>query len=154
MWGLSKISSDFTLHLIKVGKLKRFKKVSSDLKTNLRGGPFNSWVGGGGGARGGGVIFKKKKHASRLSEEKNYMQHKCNRKLMGKKGKKYPAHQIARKKILDDQKSHPLPPSRVKWSAPYDRLNWFAVTCGFLRFEKGETCQSVLIMLRGKIALS
>ena len=24
---------------------------------------------------------------------------------MGKKGKKYPAHQIARKKILDDQKS-------------------------------------------------
>ena len=32
---------------------------------------------------------------------------------MGKKGKKYPAHQIARKKILDDQKSqtpHPSPP--------------------------------------------
>ena len=37
------------------------------------------------------------------------MQHKCNRKLMGKKGKKYPAHQIARKKILDDQKSPPPP---------------------------------------------
>ena len=35
----------------------------------------------------------------RLSEEKNCMQHKCNRKLMEKKqGKKYPAHQIARKK--------------------------------------------------------
>ena len=33
--GLSKISSNFTLHLIKVGKLKRFKKVSSDLKTIL-----------------------------------------------------------------------------------------------------------------------
>ena len=32
--GLSKISSNVTLHLIKVGKLKRFKnKVSSDLKT-------------------------------------------------------------------------------------------------------------------------
>ena len=32
--GLSKISSNFTLHLIlKVGKLKQFKKVSSDLKT-------------------------------------------------------------------------------------------------------------------------
>ena len=29
---------------------------------------------------------------------------------MGKKGKKYPAHQIARKKILDDQKSTPPPP--------------------------------------------
>ena len=34
--GLSKISSYFTLHLIKVGKLKRFKKVSSDLKTILK----------------------------------------------------------------------------------------------------------------------
>ena len=33
--GLSKISSNFTLHLIKVGKLKRFKKVSSDLKSIL-----------------------------------------------------------------------------------------------------------------------
>ena len=36
---------------------------------------------------------------------------------MGKKGGKYPAHQIARKKIIDDQKSPP-PPSRVKLSAP------------------------------------
>ena len=34
-------------------------------------------------------------------------------------GKKYPAHQIARKKILADQKL-PNPPSRVKWSAPYN----------------------------------
>ena len=36
--GLSKISINFTLHLSKVGKLKRFKKVSSDLKIilNLR----------------------------------------------------------------------------------------------------------------------
>ena len=34
--GLSKISSNFTLHLIKVGKLKRFKKVLSDLKTILK----------------------------------------------------------------------------------------------------------------------
>ena len=34
--GLSKISSNFTLHLIKVGKLKRFKKVSSDLKSILK----------------------------------------------------------------------------------------------------------------------
>ena len=32
---LSKISSNFILHLIEVGKLKRFKKVSSDLKTIL-----------------------------------------------------------------------------------------------------------------------
>ena len=28
---------------------------------------------------------------------------------MGKKGKKYPAHKIARKKILDDQKFRPPP---------------------------------------------
>ena len=33
--GLSKISSNFTLHLIKVRKLKGFKKVSIDLKTIL-----------------------------------------------------------------------------------------------------------------------
>ena len=46
----------------------------------LRGRPFNN------------------SSCKRLSEEKNCMQHKCNRKLMGKKGKKYPAHQIARKK--------------------------------------------------------
>ena len=30
------LKSNFTLHLIKVGKLKRFKKVSSDLKTILK----------------------------------------------------------------------------------------------------------------------
>ena len=34
--GLSKILSNFALHLMKVGKLKRFKKVSSDLKTILK----------------------------------------------------------------------------------------------------------------------
>ena len=33
---LSKIWSNFILHLIKFGKLKRFKKVSSDLKTILK----------------------------------------------------------------------------------------------------------------------
>ena len=33
---LSKISSNFTLHLIKVGNLKPFKKVSSDVKTILK----------------------------------------------------------------------------------------------------------------------
>ena len=34
--GLSKISSNFILHRIKFGKLKRFKKVSSDLRTILK----------------------------------------------------------------------------------------------------------------------
>ena len=33
---LNKISTYFTLHLINAGKLKRFKKVSSDLKTILK----------------------------------------------------------------------------------------------------------------------
>ena len=34
--GLSKISSNFPLHLIEGGNFKRFKKVSSDLKTILK----------------------------------------------------------------------------------------------------------------------
>ncbi|CAH3119942.1 unnamed protein product [Porites lobata] len=67
---LSKISSSFALHLIKVGKLKRFKKVSSDLKTIL----------------------------------------------------------------MTD-----LADLRF---------------CGFLSFEKGETCQSISLLLRGKITSS
>ena len=33
--------------------------------------------------------------------------------LWEKKGKKYPAHKIARKKILDDQKSPPPPPKSL-----------------------------------------
>ena len=46
---------------------------------------------------------------------------------MGKKGKKYSAHQNAiEKKILDDQKSPP-PTSRVKWSAPKVSLNPVAI---------------------------
>ena len=52
---------------------------------------------------------------------KNCMRHKCNRKLMGKKGKKISCPPVCqKKKILDDQKSPtpPPPPSRVKWSAP------------------------------------
>ena len=44
--GLSNISINFTLHLIKVRELKRFKKVSSDLKTILKTDltylPFNT----------------------------------------------------------------------------------------------------------------
>ena len=39
---------------------------------------------------------------------------------MGKKGKKYPAHQIARKKILDDQKS-PTTPQELH-GRPFTRL--------------------------------
>ena len=59
---------------------------------------------------GGGGWFWKKISCKRLSEEKNCMQHKCNRKLMGKKGKKYPAHHISRKKnSWWPEVTHPLP---------------------------------------------
>ena len=67
-----------------------------------------------------------------MSEERNCMQYKCNRKkLLHCCEKKYPAHQVARKNILDDQKSTPPPPpspapSRVKWSAP--KLNYLQYT--------------------------
>ena len=41
---------------------------------------------------------------------------------MGKKGKKYPAHHIARKKKFLMTRNHPPPPSRVKWSAPNSQV--------------------------------
>ena len=41
--------------------------------------------------------------------------------LWGKKGKKYPAHQIARKKKFLMTRNHPTLTSRIKWSAPYVR---------------------------------
>ena len=48
------------------------------------------------------------------------MQDECNRKLMGKKGKKYPAHKFVLKKILFDHnfRPPPPPPQEFKWSAP------------------------------------
>ena len=55
--------------------------------------------------------FEKKNSCKRLLEEKNCMQHKCNRKLMGKKGKNILPTRMLEKKILDDQKSPmPTPP--------------------------------------------
>ena len=59
---------------------------------------------------GGGGWFWKKIPRKRLSEGKNCMQHKCNRKLMGKKGKKHLAHHIARKKFSMTRNDPPLPP--------------------------------------------
>ena len=65
----------------------------------LRGRPFNSWDGGGVGD------FEKKIPASACGKKNAArMQHKCNKKLMGKKGKKISCPP-ARKKNLDDQKS-------------------------------------------------
>ena len=56
------------------------------------------------GGGGGGGDFEKKFPASACPKKKNVIES-----LWEKKGNKYPAHQIARKKILDDQKS-PTPP--------------------------------------------
>ena len=58
-------------------------------------------------------MILKKISWKRLSEEKNCMQHKCNRKLMGKKGKKYPAHQIAIEKKLTRNHPHSPPPQEL-----------------------------------------
>ena len=75
---------------------------------------------------GGGEWFWKKIPASACRKKKIACSTNVIESLWEKKGKKYPAHQIARKKILDDQKSAhqpstptPTPPhSRVKWSPP------------------------------------
>ena len=49
--------------------------------------------------------MKKKFPASACRKKKNCMEHKCNRKLMGKKGKNILPTRLLAKKILDDQKS-------------------------------------------------
>ena len=46
-------------------------------------------------------MILKKKFLQVLVGRKNRMQHKCNRKLMGKKGEKYPAHQARVVQTLD-----------------------------------------------------
>ena len=68
----------------------------------FRGRPFNSWAGGGGGGVGD---FEKKFPASACRKKKIACSTNVIESLWEKKGKKYPAHHIARKKILDDQKS-------------------------------------------------
>ena len=63
--------------------------------------------------RGGGGVgdFEKKFPASACRKKKIPCSTNVIDSLWGKKGKKYPAHQIDRKKILDDQKSPTTPPS-------------------------------------------
>ena len=57
-------------------------KQTKNYHFKLGGRPFNSWVGGGGG-RGEWVILKKN-----FLQAKKLHAAQCNRKLMGKKGKK------------------------------------------------------------------
>ena len=63
------------------------------------------------GGVGGVGDFEKKNSRKRLSEGKNCMQHKCNRKLMGKKGKKniLPTT-LLEKKFFMTRNDPPLPP--------------------------------------------
>ena len=69
---------------------------------------------GGGGGVGLRFVrdrpFKKKKKEKILSEEKNCMQHKCNRKLMGKKREKniLPTRLLETKFLMT--RNHPSPP--------------------------------------------
>ena len=69
-------------------------------------GPTIQLLSGGGG--GGGGDFEKKFLASACRKKEIARSTNVIESLWGKKGKKYPAHQIARKKILDDQKSPTL----------------------------------------------
>ena len=55
------------------------------------------------------LVRRKKLHAAQIYVIESLWQ---------KKGGKYPAHQIAKKNILDNQNHQPSSPSRVKWSAP------------------------------------
>ena len=50
------------------------------------------------------MILKKKNPASACRKKKTACRTNVIESLWEKKGKKYPAHKIARKKILDDQK--------------------------------------------------
>ena len=66
------------------------------------------------------MILTKKFPASACRKKKIARSANVIESFWEKKRKKYPAHQIARKKIIDDQKSTTPPPapSRVKRSAP------------------------------------
>ena len=83
--------------------------------------------------------FEKKISSKRLLEEKNCMQHKCNRKLMGKKGKKCPAHQIARNKnSWWPEITHPTPP-------PPQELNGLPLK--YLSLNNTR-CSSIVLLLQ------
>ena len=62
--------------------------------------------------------FEKKFPASACRKKKIACSTNVIKSLREKKGKKYPAHHIARKKIFLMTRNHPPPPSRLKWSAP------------------------------------
>ena len=69
------------------------------------------------------MILKKKFPASACRKKKIA----CSRNVIEKNYctavKKYPTHQVARKKNIADHQSPP-PPSKVKWSAPYHKARY------------------------------
>ena len=82
---------------------------------------FSLVLGAGYLTLGGGGVgdFEKKFTASSCRKKKIACSTNVTESLWEKKGKKYPAHQITRKKKFLMTRNHPRPPSRVKWSAPY-----------------------------------
>ena len=67
-----------------------------------------------------------KNSCKRLSEENIACSKNVIESLLEKKGKKYPAHQITGKKILDDQKSPPSPPQEFIGRPPIETFSFRA----------------------------
>ena len=82
--------------------------ISNNISCLIRGWPFKSYFSD----------FEKKFPASACQKKKIACSTNVTESLWEKKGKKYPAHQTARKKKFLMTRNHPPPPSRVKWSAP------------------------------------
>ena len=79
------------------------------------------------------MILKKKFPASACRKKKIACSTNVIESLWEKKGKKISCPPDCQKKILDDQKSPPLPP-RVKWSAP--KGLYYPTTVNGLHLEK------------------
>ena len=130
----------------------RHSRVLSD--SYVRGRQFNSW--GRGEGRGGVGDFEKKFPASAWRKKKIAPSENVIESLWEKKGKKYPAHQIARKKnswwpeITQLPPPPPLP-SRVKWSAPNIPFYRYGGHIELIRFKGGMSkirCTRLVLEIR------
>ena len=77
--------------------------------------------------------FEKKFPASACQKKKIACSTNVIESLWEKKGKKYPAHENARKKILDDQKSAPPPPPQELNGRPLSEERKIAQKVKFAR---------------------
>ena len=89
------------------------------------------------------MILKKKIPASACRKKKKAIRTNVIESLWEKKGKKYPAHQIARKKILDDQKSPP-PPQELNGQPLKQNQKISKPTFNLLSFPHMTVCTSLL----------